>query len=374
MIDALRGYAIAFVFGVHVIGPLVPWELGLFRIGGLPFSPLMPLHAGIYAVQLFFVLSGFVLYLPYAQGRRQMRSGRDVREYLWRRCTRLMPLFWLAVLVPMVLMFGWQPLHDRVGQLVPMLTMTFPFFQKTFYPQYNFTLWSLGIEFWLSLSLPLVVPLVRRFGIGRVVLGAILLSLCTRFAAMLTVRTFGFNVLMSGPFSQLDTFVFGVALAHLWVHPVASPKPLRDLLAGCTMLVIAGFMTDWVNLHVVPWGSSALTRLLVAAGMALMTHGLLWLDWKAIANPVARQAGRMCYSLYVWHVPVLVSLLPDVAGRTVPALCAYVAVLIAVATLSYRYVEFGHVADASSLFDFPRLRRKTPPPGKETASLRLVAG
>ena len=48
--------------------------------------------AGNYGVEIFFVLSGFVLYLPYCNGRPFV-----ARTYLVHRARRLLPLFYVAL-------------------------------------------------------------------------------------------------------------------------------------------------------------------------------------------------------------------------------------------------------------------------------------
>ena len=55
-------------------------------------------------------------------------------------------------------------------------------------------------------------------------------------------------------------------------------------------------------------------------------------------------AGMMCYSLYIWHVPVI-----D-AVRPAQGLGAALPLLLALSLASYRFVEFGRVADWRALF------------------------
>jgi peptidoglycan/LPS O-acetylase OafA/YrhL len=63
-------------------------------------------------VNLFFILSGFVLFLPYAAGQRVMASWADVRHFYGRRFLRLMPLYYFAAVVILVLA---GPMLDSAG-------------------------------------------------------------------------------------------------------------------------------------------------------------------------------------------------------------------------------------------------------------------
>jgi peptidoglycan/LPS O-acetylase OafA/YrhL len=61
--------------------------------------------------------------------------------------------------------------------------------------------------------------------------------------------------------------------------------------------------------------------------------------------------GMMCYSLYVWHGVILMGVIMRLGlnsnGATLTSFCI---ALSAIAFLSYRYIEFGHIENGKSLF------------------------
>src|ERR1019366_5166991 len=93
VINGLRGYAILGVIYFHLIGVFFNrpgWFT--FSIGNLPVFPLTYLGHGWLGVDLFFILSGFVLYLPYANGSRELKTKDHLWTFYKNRASRLLPL------------------------------------------------------------------------------------------------------------------------------------------------------------------------------------------------------------------------------------------------------------------------------------------
>ena len=100
--NGLRGLSILAVIYHHMFAERTPAGTGAIRVGGLTLLPYAPLANGFLGVNLFFILSGFVLYLPYASGRRTMARGEDYRRFYVHRFQRIMPLYYLFVAVALV--------------------------------------------------------------------------------------------------------------------------------------------------------------------------------------------------------------------------------------------------------------------------------
>lgn len=103
VINGVRGYAILCVVWLHLWG----WEFDRFD-----YAPLISvfghtiLHANSVkhlnmAVNMFFILSGLVLTLPYAQGKRFMRTRSDILWFFRHRAARLLPLYYVCLFVMM---------------------------------------------------------------------------------------------------------------------------------------------------------------------------------------------------------------------------------------------------------------------------------
>jgi peptidoglycan/LPS O-acetylase OafA/YrhL len=130
-------------------------------------------------VQVFFVLSGFLLALPYVKWRAGSRSRPQTLPYLARRCARVLPGYYVQLILLLGLVW-WQgkpwPINgvgDVLGYLA-MLMLPEPWG----IPLLNGVWWTLPIEFSFYLVVPLLgVLLDRRRGWALLVLSICAMSL-----------------------------------------------------------------------------------------------------------------------------------------------------------------------------------------------------
>jgi len=66
-------------------------------------------------VPIFFVISGFVLYRPWVAARAAGRGAPSVPAYAWRRVLRIVPAFWVAMLVTVACFGRWDELFSSIG-------------------------------------------------------------------------------------------------------------------------------------------------------------------------------------------------------------------------------------------------------------------
>src|SRR5690242_8532584 len=101
-INGLRGVALLGVVLHHSFFHRFRYGLETGRLGPLEVLG----SSGWLGVNLFFFLSGFVLYYPYLLGRRRMESLADVRWFLRHRAERLLPLYLFIGVLGLVLISG----------------------------------------------------------------------------------------------------------------------------------------------------------------------------------------------------------------------------------------------------------------------------
>lgn len=345
LVDGLRGIAILMVIWHHLAGESsrVPLSLGPFS---LPNNPL--LANGWMGVNLFFFLSGLVLYLPYAAGQRAMITGADVSGFLHHRARRLLPLFYISMIVGFVLLARLNELQNWKS-FAASLTLAFPFYAPAFGPPGNWVLWSLGTEIWFCFAMPLLVIAIARFGMLRVVLASVLIALPVRIAGFVLIEADGnyVNAISDTVFGRLDDFVMGMCAARLLVHRVR--LPLSWLPLGIVALFAAPVLSDAWFAGQVPGWAQAFTYSLINFGL-LTTIGVLLLRDNVVTRllllPPLRVAGMMCFSIYVWHGIVLRKFQQQLPmadwlgdGPLWPVLL-YVATVLLLAGFSYVFIEF----------------------------------
>ena len=150
LLDSLRGVAALMVLAVHTV-----WFSG----AGLPErwydSYGLRLEA---AFAIFFVISGFLLYRPFVKARLLDRPSVDSRAYGWRRFLRIVPAFWVALIVISV----WiGPSFSSFGEVV----RNFGFLQLYWGAGVNDVIpqaWTLCVEVIFYATLPLWAWLMRR--------------------------------------------------------------------------------------------------------------------------------------------------------------------------------------------------------------------
>lgn len=113
-------------------------------------------YAGDTGVTLFFVLSGFLLFMPYAKALLFDSSLPQARHFYLRRALRILPAYYVTLFL-MILIYSPEFLHvNRLGDLL-MFVILFMDSSPTAFKQINGPFWSLAVEWQFYLLLPLLV-------------------------------------------------------------------------------------------------------------------------------------------------------------------------------------------------------------------------
>jgi len=356
-LTGLRGVAALWVLVFHVWGAAVPRRM-MLELGGLSldFTPFFSI--GWAGVQVFFVLSGFLLALPYVAWRAGSGARPATLPYLARRCARVLPGYYLQLVV--LLLLAWQ-LDGRLaiggaGDLLGYLGMAFvP--GSLGVPMLNDVWWTLPIEFSFYLVLPLLAPLLDRrrpWLLLVLALGAMALwrglTIALWAAELPPGARFHLGYQLPG---SLDSFGLGMAAALAlrsglgdWL---AAAAPRRELLAAAGM-VLAGALLYWMHFgYRAYWTPAPITFLwtplfcLAVAAVVLGAAGGSALLHRLLANRLMRYLGTVSYGIYLWHNPILRWLGEAPApleGYALPWLLpACVGATVLAAALSWRWLE-----------------------------------
>ena len=337
-IDTFRAWAILSVLFFHYLKEFMPGGGSFFRFGWT-------------GVDLFFVISGFVLFLQVERTYR--REGKtDYRRYLRNRALRIIPAYY-ASLFATVLLFG------RDGLFTPGLLMHLSFLHILDYgvamsvqPLY----WTLGVEaqFYLFIIFAARIFSGKRGYMSLAVIAA--LSLVYRYAVSVKLGFTDTGILLNNQLpGRFTEFSCGICMAKLSME-----RNPRERLSG-RIGYLAPFFAAGGILYIV------LARVWLSGGddifngslLSTAFHPLLGLSFSLMMLPLMMLpekarfmmrlkplvfVGLISYSVYVWHMVVIMCLdryahLKDAAMRADLKLLVSLVVTLGFSTLSYYLIE-----------------------------------
>jgi peptidoglycan/LPS O-acetylase OafA/YrhL len=281
---------------------------------------------GHYGVELFFVISGFVIFMT-------LEKSTGVTEFLISRVTRLYPAYWCAVLLTSgsLLILNW-PKAPTLVAVVANLTMLQSFMQVvSIDPSY----WTLTIELIFYVSIVAWYRLriaglqrIEWYALGWIVTAATLRTILIERHTTVTGIFTSPILLYYGQF-----FIIGICLYRRHSGGF-SPITLFTLLAACAMSLFGGGPASQ-NAEPVPY-------FLVTCTVTLLV--LLASDSRLsiLRNSLLLFLGDISYPLYLVHQKVGQELMALAHARHYPtwlSLPSIVLALIAVAWLIHIGVE-----------------------------------
>jgi peptidoglycan/LPS O-acetylase OafA/YrhL len=351
-VDGLRALAVVGVVWAHTWMFAGNPRLSVGSVGGIDLDLNRAVSAIGTGVDLFFVVSGFCMYLMYA-GRQREFSWETYAAFVARRWRRIAPAFYAAALasaVGIALAGAAFPAVDLLAHLafVHILPgtggLSAPF-------------WSLATEWHFYLVLPLLIAGAGRWGFAPTLVVCAVACLAFR-AAVYTLAPELEGVLKPQLAHRLVEFLWGIGVARLYMRSVELPRALRGargFVAGVA-LAYAGrlLMTTEALAH-----AGALSPLCRTAAEPVLTAGYALMLWNVVASdsafrrffslPALQAVGRWSYSLYLWHWWPTAWIAGHAAARfgadaavQHAAFAAILAVLIPVAALSYRLLELPY--------------------------------
>jgi peptidoglycan/LPS O-acetylase OafA/YrhL len=338
-LDGLRGLAALGVLVLHV------W---MFSYGDLHKPPkgVLDLVFGELrlGVQLFFVLSGFLIYRPFVGAALDGANGPRLTRYVIRRGARILPAYWAALAGSFVLLRHLNhPMQIDAGQLPVFLLFAQNHFDTTI-KHLDPPMWTLAIEVSFYAVLPLVGATALRLGAHRGRQVALTLALVAggALSTVLAVKHRWPETLSTSLLPHLVEFGAGMtAAALLHRRTLSRAAATRTLLGGAALIIINSV---W---HARGMGPQE-PRSLVGdapgiAGIALVLAALVASPVKAAAlsRGPARWLGKVSYGVYLIHFPVIVFLReterwPETLTRQ---LLTVMAITLPAATLSWLVVE-----------------------------------
>ncbi|MFP5364569.1 MAG: acyltransferase family protein [Thermoleophilia bacterium] len=365
-LDALRGAAAVSIVALHAYQNSRTLEGYAFGDNYLVRNLIINLDFGL---GVFFALSGFVVFLPFARALIDGRPHMGVREFVTRRAFRILPLYFVAIFVV------WNSRYwggdGQIADLLRHLTFTQIYHNE----QIFYTIgpaWSLAAEIhyyvFAALLIAVLTPLARRVAsrrrrawlIAAVPLALAVASIAYKWWAFY-VAGYGLDNWL-GPkhytvyYSALargDGFAFGMLLAVGYVM-LGERRPRGPWLPrALTIVALVPFACmvalrgdrptdpEFVSLFYYTWIGLG-TTLIMAATVISKPQ---WRSMRIMRSAPLQFGGLVSYSLYLWHEPLMLSLEKhDVLVFKDPAVwplscLALVALGLVLAWASYHLIE-----------------------------------
>ncbi|MBZ5721613.1 MAG: acyltransferase [Acidobacteriia bacterium] len=315
-LDTLRGIAVLSVVLFHGFG----LEYGLKGLTGLPKLLVAATLPGWAGVNLFFVLSGFLI----TGILLDTRECRDYyRRFYLRRALRILPLYYAVLILLAVL--------SRTGLIArpaswSFLGLSFIYLanvtQLFGVPMQYGVLWSLAVEEHFYLLWPTAVRLLSRRGL--VCMAAAICFACPLLRALFYWRHYagvGYGWLSA------DGLALGVLLAILsrssWVkRPRFKQVAIGSLTASLLIFSLGAPFGILLTSRLVGFIFRETTLDLFCFGLVSSTLLVGTSRWKAIVNrPVLQFLGEVSYGVYLIHMLVF-DVVDHAVSRVAPTLVA----------------------------------------------------
>lgn len=269
-VQYLRALAAIIVILHHARNPR-PWL----------FNPVPDLGIGQAGVDIFFIISGFIMY--------ESARGEAPAEFVRRRIVRVVPLYWIATLLTLLVAAGSPLTWDGriLGDLVQSLL---------FIPHYNLEhpdrIWPVLIPGW-TLNFEMFFYLLFAIAIAtRRLLVSISATLCALVAAGLAFR-FENPILLTYTDPLIAEFLMGILLAR-YREKLAHPPAMLLLPVGIAALAASAAV---MGPRVLSWGLPAFA--IVAGALAVEANHRL------PRVPLLSHLGDASYSIYLFQIIVV---------------------------------------------------------------------
>ncbi|WSA29703.1 acyltransferase [Streptosporangium sp. NBC_01755] len=336
------------------------------------------LSRGDVAVPIFFALSGLLLYRPYAAALLCGTPDVHTRSYLWKRAVRILPAYWLVVVVTM---FIWSRDHvSDAWSWLTLLTLNQNYVTEPWWfglgPKGLAQMWSLSVEMAFYLLLPLLAAglaaFARRGGADvhrrarRLLMGLGVLIALSFAWTLLTYYPEYRPFLNSWPPRSMIFFAVGMALAVVLAWIRATPdtdSPARRferavwaspgswwLVAALAYAVAASPVTGTRFLGIDGvWSGLFELALYAIVALCLLVPATLPPPGDSpvkalLANPVMGFLGRISYGVFLWQFAAIYlwygfTEQQQFSGDFLANLVPITVITLVMATLTYLFVE-----------------------------------
>lgn len=293
-LDALRAFAVLSVLFVHFVARPPSW------LAIVPWAAC--------GVQLFFVLSGFLITGILLDSRNEVEAGASrfwmLRQFYARRFLRIFPLYYLVILVAWII--NLPGFTETLGWNLAYLTNLY-IVRKGAWIDAASHLWTLSVEEQFYLVWPWIVLFLPRRRLLSAFVGVGIFAIAYRVVA---IDWFGPWIGLL-PFGSFDCFAAGALLAMAQRREKAGNRRMRRILCAVGLGLGVPLLVWGLAWHY-PTGSILDSVGLIHVGMLLLFMPLIYgaaQGFAGIPGVLLTQRpllylGKISYGIYIYHLPV----------------------------------------------------------------------
>jgi len=337
-IEGLRAVAVIVVIFDHLLG----WPTG-----------------GFVGVDVFFVISGFLITSLLL--KEHARTGRiSLVDFYRRRIRRILPISLLVLVVTVASGFVLLPtaravntLWDGIYSALFVANWRFAFVGTDYLQATNAVsplqhYWSLAVEEQFYFVWPFLLIIVFVLTGRRTLSARALIATVAAITGIITLGFFVWSLLETSSSPAIAYFSTGARAWELGVGALLAaaapaiaklPDTLRPVLAwlGLVLIVASLVLINRDSAFPAPWGlvPVAGAALVIAAGIGQPQQRWLF----PLTNPVSRYVGKISYSLYLWHFPVVILLATVFTSDSPFYLPLALVLMTALSVFSFHFVE-----------------------------------
>jgi peptidoglycan/LPS O-acetylase OafA/YrhL len=325
---------------------------------------------GWIGVPLFFIMSGFLISLPFIKKGYDKAPPPILTDFYKKRILRIFPLYFFSLTVFIVIHFA----VNYIDNFSTFKVIYHLFFLHNFYPgeMINSVYWSLAVEIHFYILFPLIGYFIHKKIIaGQIaqaivgVLAVIIISFGYRMYICYYVSLVDYFVYLRyiyyNTLANLESFGYGIIAAIVFVfflrkeknilHPVLQLTSIVALLLPLYLLMLYAFnngVVHFVNIRFMPVffysGINILLTLLIILSLST-TNTLIN---KVLSLKPFVFISTLSYSIYIWHLPIYFSVeylikayLPNSTGTLMHILGVAASLLFTftLSVLTYHYIE-----------------------------------
>jgi len=294
-LDTLRAFAVIFVIVAH-------WGLPFDNSTTMYRILMIMIPEGKFGVNLFFVLSGFLITSILMNAVDNGEEGRFtiLKNFIIRRALRIFPIYYLTIFVLVLLNYPY--LGDHIWWFVGYISNILVY-KEQFWNPFSHT-WSLSVEEQFYLIWPWLIIFTSKRHIKYVLYVSILIGIGMSFyTAKIHPNRFGL-VLMP---SCLQAFGIGGLYSYISKDIKAKKLFLRVLNIAFPVALLLHFY--WA--YSAPIGSfNYLFRTIDSIISIWLIHRTIvakdgWAKTWLLENPVLMKIGQISYGIYLLHGPLV---------------------------------------------------------------------